>query len=74
MPIFAADKRCLFGLIGNRVRIPDSSRCCKLFALAIMPLKTNHFREGGPAQGSESEDLPPVAETKLSGQEPVFLI
>ena len=22
-----------------------------LFALAIMPLKTNHFREGGPLKG-----------------------
>jgi len=39
-----------------------------------MPLKTKAFREGGPAQGSESEDLPPVAETMLSGQEQAFLI
>ena len=41
--IFAADKRCPQGSIGNRVQIPNSSRCCKLFTLAIMPLKTILF-------------------------------
>ena len=39
------------GSIGNRVRIPDSSRCCMLFKLANMSLKTNVFREGGPPKG-----------------------
>lgn len=48
------------GSIGNRVRIPYSSRCCMLFKLAIMPLKTNTFREGGPEKRSKSEDLPYV--------------
>ena len=31
------------GSIGNRVQIPDSSRCCKLFTLVTMPLKTWSF-------------------------------
>lgn len=44
-----------------------------LFKPAIMPLKASHFREGGRNKRSESEDLPHVAETKLSGQELAFL-
>jgi hypothetical protein len=39
------------GSIGNRVEIPDSSRCCKLFNMATTPLKTNTFREGGQFKG-----------------------
>jgi hypothetical protein len=39
-----------------------------------MPLKANAFREGGSAKRSKSEDLPPVDETMLSGQEQAFLI
>ncbi len=39
------------GPTGNRVRIPDSSRCCKLFKLVTMPLKTKVFREGGQTKG-----------------------
>jgi hypothetical protein len=39
--------------------------------LAIMSLKTQ-FSGRRPEKRSESEDLPPVSETKLSGQELAF--
>ncbi len=38
--------------IGNRVQIPDSSRCCVGQSLAIMSLKATSFREGGKDEAS----------------------
>ena len=46
--------------IGNRVRIPDSSRCCDGQSPATKPLKTKSFGKAAEAR-LQSEDLPQVA-------------
>ena len=46
--------------IGNRVRIPYSSRCCDGQSPATVPLKTKSFGKAAEAR-PQSEDLPQVA-------------
>ena len=58
---FAADLWCPSAdSIGNRVRIPDSSRCCDGQSPATVPLKTKSFGKAANAR-PQSEDLPQVA-------------
>jgi hypothetical protein len=47
------------GPTGNRVRIPDSSRCCKLLQRLQMSLFIPYKREDAGVR-SESEDLPEI--------------
>ena len=46
--------------IGNRVRIPDSSRCCVGYNACHDVTESHVFREGGKKR-PQSEDLPQVA-------------
>lgn len=47
------------GSIGNRVKAPDSSRCCKLSQRLQMSLFIPYKREDAGVR-SESEDLPDI--------------
>lgn len=47
------------GPTGNRVRTPDSSRCCKLSQRPQMSLFIPYKREDAGVR-SESEDLPEI--------------
>ena len=58
---FAADLWCPSAdSIGNRVRIPYSSRCCVGYNACHDVTESHVFREGGKKR-PQSEDLPQVA-------------
>ena len=59
------------GSIGNRVEIPDSSRCCKLLMLVIMPLIINDF---GKAARIKERVRRPATDRKQSFRDKSWLI